>query len=116
MADNGTCAGIADRERQARNMTKKQPAVYILASTRNGTLYIGVTSNLPARVWQHKNNAVEGFTEKYKVHKLVYFEMHEDMASATEREIQIKKWNRGWKLKLIEKENPGWRDLYDDIL
>jgi len=97
-----------------RNM--KQPAVYILASQRNGTLYIGVTSNLVQRVWQHKNNGVVGFTEKYHVHMLVYFELHEDMHEAIRREKQLKKWNRKWKLRLIEKDNPGWNDLYDDIV
>jgi len=94
----------------------KQPAVYILASQRNGTLYIGVTSNLVQRVWQHKNNGVVGFTEKYHVHMLVYFELHEDMHEAIRREKQLKKWNRKWKLRLIEKDNPGWNDLYDDIV
>ena len=96
-------------------MHRKQPAVYLLASKRNGTLYTGVTSNLAARVWQHKNNQVEGFTMKYRVHMLVYYEAHQDMASAILREKQIKKWNRKWKLDLIEKFNPDWRDLYDDI-
>ena len=96
-------------------MHKKQPAVYLLASKRNGTLYTGVTSNLAARVWQHKNNLVEGFTNKYHVHMLVYYEMHQDMASAILREKQIKGWKRKWKLNLIEKFNPDWRDLYEDI-
>ena len=94
----------------------KQPAVYILASQRNGTLYIGVTSNLVQRIWQHKNNEVEGFTKKYHVHFLVYFELHEDMNEAIRREKQLKKWNREWKLRLIEKDNPDWKDLYDDIV
>ena len=90
----------------------KQPYVYILASKRNGTLYIGVTSNLIQRIWQHKNNQVEGFTEKYKVHTLVYYEQHEMMESAITREKQIKKWKRDWKIKLIEKDNPQWEDLW----
>jgi len=93
----------------------KQPAVYILASKRNGTLYIGVTSNLPARVWQHKNDLVEGFTQKYRVHKLVYFEMFDDMREAIQREKRLKKWRRQWKIDLIEKANPQWRDLFDEI-
>ncbi len=97
-------------------MIEKHPAVYILASKRNGTLYTGVTSNLPARVWQHKNNVVDGFTKKHNVHQLVYFEMHGDMASAYGREKEIKKWNRSWKMELIEGENPEWKDLYEDIL
>lgn len=94
----------------------KQPAVYLLASKRNGTLYIGVSSNLPARIWQHKNNQVEGFTQKYQVHQLVYFEMHEEITAAIQREKQLKKWRRQWKLELIEKDNPEWKDLYNDIV
>jgi len=90
----------------------KQPYVYILASKNNGTLYIGVTSNLIQRIWQHKNNQVEGFTEKYKVHTLVYYEQHEMMESAITREKQMKKWKRDWKIKLIEKDNPLWEDLW----
>jgi len=96
-------------------MTKK-PFVYIMASKRNGTLYTGVTSDLPGRIWQHKNETTEGFTKKYKVHNLVYFEQHEDMHSAIEREKRIKDWHRKWKLELIEKDNPEWRDLYEDIV
>jgi putative endonuclease len=94
---------------------EKRPAVYILASQRNGTLYIGVTSDLVKRVWQHQNNTVEGFTAKYKVHRLVYFEMHDDMRSAITREKQLKKWNRAWKLELIERNNPEWEDLSSQI-
>lgn len=93
----------------------KQPAVYILASRRNGTLYIGVTSNLVQRVWQHKQDLVEGFTKKYQVHTLVYYEQHGDMVTAITREKQLKKWNRAWKIELIEKQNPTWRDLWPDI-
>ena len=94
----------------------KQPAVYILASKQNGTLYIGVTSNLQKRAWEHKNDLVEGFTRKYGVHQLVYYELHEDMISAINREKQMKKWNRAWKLELIERQNPGWRDLWEEIV
>ena len=94
----------------------KQPAVYILASKRNGTLYIGVTSNLQKRAWEHKNDLIEGFTKHYGVHLLVYFELHDDMVSAITREKQIKKWNRAWKLELIEKQNSDWRDLWDEII
>ena len=94
----------------------KQPCVYILASRRNGTLYTGVTSNLVQRVWQHKNDLVESFTKKYCVHTLVWFELHETMASAIEREKAIKGWRRAWKLALIEAMNPQWRDLYEDIV
>ncbi len=93
----------------------KQPCVYILASRRNGTLYVGVTSNLPQRVWQHKNNAVAGFTSRYGVHTLVWYESHETMESAIVREKAIKEWKRAWKLALIEKSNPAWRDLYRDL-
>ena len=93
----------------------KQPVVYLLASRRNGTLYIGVTSNLPQRIWQHRNEAVEGFTQKYAVHRLVYFELHDDMATAISREKQLKHWNRAWKIALIEKANPTWRDLWPNI-
>ena len=88
-----------------------QPVVYILASERNGTLYVGVSSDLIKRVWQHKNLQVEGFTTRYNVHLLVYFELHADMLAAITREKQIKKWNRSWKIRLIESINPEWRDL-----
>lgn len=88
----------------------------ILASRKNGTFYIGVTSELAKRVWQHKNKQVDGFTKKYNVDKLVYYEIHENAESAIQREKQIKKWNRRWKLRIIEKANPAWRDLYEDII
>lgn len=97
-------------------MQTKQPAVYILASQRNGTLYIGVTSDLIKRIWQHKNNIVEGFSQKYHVHLLVYYELLESMDAAILREGQLKKWNRAWKLRLIEASNPLWRDLYNEII
>ena len=97
-----------------KNMTK-QPAVYILASKRNGTLYIGVTSDLIKRVWQHRNDEVDGFTKQYQVHTLVYFELHNTMMDAIRREKQIKKWYRAWKIRLIEEENPEWRDLWFEI-
>ncbi len=96
-------------------MIEKQPYVYILASKQNGTLYIGVTSNLIQRIWQHKNNHVQGFTEKYAVHDLVYFEQHQEMHEAIIREKQIKKWNRQWKINLIEENNPQWLDLWAQI-
>jgi putative endonuclease len=94
----------------------KQPAVYILASQRNGTLYIGVTSDLVQRIWQHRNDVVEGFTKEYGVHLLVWYELHEDMESAIIREKRLKKWNRAWKLRIIEEKNPNWDDLYDSII
>ena len=93
----------------------KQYCVYILASKQNGTLYTGTTGNLAKRIYEHKNNLVEGFTKKYNVHNLVYFELSDNAMSAIEREKQIKKWNRRWKLDLIEKNNPGWKDLYKKI-
>ena len=93
--------------------TDRTCAVYIMASKPYGTLYIGVTSDLMKRVWEHKNDLVEGFTKEYGVHRLVYFEMLEDMESAIQREKQLKKWNRDWKIELIEKDNPEWTDLYD---
>ena len=92
-----------------------QPAVYILASQRNGTLYTGVTSDLIKRIWEHKNEVVEGFSKRYGVHLLVYFELHSNMLSAITREKQIKKWNRAWKIRLIESVNPEWRDLWNEI-
>lgn len=94
----------------------KQPVVYILASKKNGVLYIGVTSNLSKRIWQHKNNEVKGFTEKYYVHRLVYYELHSDMNHAIAREKQMKKWRREWKINLIRKNNPDWKDLYNEIV
>ena len=94
----------------------RQPCVYLLASKRNGTLYVGVTSDLLGRIWQHKNDLAEGFTKRYGVHMLVWFEIHETMESAIAREKAIKEWKRQWKLKLIESSNPEWRDLYEELL
>ncbi len=91
--------------------TEKQPCVYIIASKPFGTLYIGVTSDLVARLWQHRKGAVEGFTKRYAVHRLVHFELFDTMATAIQREKQLKNWHRGWKLNLITRENPDWRDL-----
>lgn len=95
---------------------EKQPCVYILASERNGTLYIGVTSNLPKRVWEHKNDFVEGFTKKYKVHTLVWYELHATMGDAIKAEKQLKEWKRSWKLQLIEEKNSDWKDLYEEMV
>ena len=94
----------------------KQPAVYVLASRRNGTLYVGVTSNLVKRVWEHKNDLVEGFTKKYAVHHLVWYELHDTMESAIQREKALKEWKRQWKIETIERFNPNWSDLYESIL
>jgi len=93
----------------------KQPCVYILTNKKEGVLYIGVTSNLVQRIWQHRNNQVEGFTQKYNAHTLVYYELYEDMELAITREKQLKTWNRDWKIRLIEKENPKWNDLWEEI-
>ena len=100
----------------SRKMAIKQPIVYILANERNGTLYVGVTSDLVKRIWEHKNDLIEGFTKRYKVHNLVWYEMHDNMDAAIEREKNMKEWKRDWKIKLIEKDNPHWNDLYDSIL
>ena len=100
--------GVGDR------MMRKS-CVYMLASRRNGTLYIGATSNLAERVWQHKRGLVEGFTKRYGVHMLVWYEVHETMGSAVARERALKEWNRAWKLRLIEESNPKWEDLYDSL-
>jgi len=93
-----------------------QPCVYMLASQRNGTLYVGVTSDLIKRVWEHKSDAVDGFTKRYGVHTLVWYEVHEEMLPAIAREKAIKEWKRKWKLELIEKANSSWRDLYQDLI
>jgi putative endonuclease len=94
----------------------KQYYVYILASKKNGTLYIGLTSNLLKRVFEHKNGHVEGSTQKYNVHQLVYYEQYADIYSAIAREKRMKKWKREWKIQLIEKVNPDWEDLYCDLI
>ncbi|OPX99207.1 MAG: GIY-YIG nuclease superfamily protein [Syntrophorhabdus sp. PtaU1.Bin002] len=96
-------------------MTKRF-CVYILSNKQNGTLYVGVTSDLVGRVWKHKNRIIKGFTEKYNIDRLVYFEMHDCAESAIIREKQIKKWNRAWKIELIEQTNPAWKDLYREIV
>jgi putative endonuclease len=94
----------------------KASYVYILTSGRYGTLYTGVTSDLIKRTWQHREGFVAGFTKKYGVKQLVWFEAHENIQSAITREKQIKKWNRAWKIKLIQEQNPRWRDLYEDVV
>ncbi len=95
---------------------ERQPCVYILTNKRNGTLYVGVTSDLSKRIWQHKNKAVDGFSKEYDLDKLVWFEIHETMESAIQKEKIIKFWKRRWKLNVIEELNPEWKDLYEDIL
>ena len=93
-----------------------QACVYIVASGRNGTLYTGVTSNLVQRIWRHKHEMFDGFSKKYSAHVLVWYEIHETMASAIEREKIVKGWYRAWKLELIETRNPNWEDLYEEVL
>jgi putative endonuclease len=93
----------------------KRYFIYILASKRNGTLYIGSTTNLLQRVWQHKNKSISGFTEKYNVHQLVYYEEHQNITEMVRREKRLKNWCRKWKLNLIENFNPAWQDLYEEI-
>jgi putative endonuclease len=97
-------------------MDRRQPCVYILASQRNGTLYLGVTSDLVKRIWQHKNDAEEGFTRRCQVHTLVWYELHSTMESAILREKALKKWKRAWKMRLIEDMNSAWNDLYSALL
>ncbi len=96
-------------------MQEKSPCVYILASKPYGTLYVGVTSNLMKRVWLHRNSTVEGFTNRYKVHILVWYELHDRMDTAIAREKSLKRWKRIWKIRLIEQDNPNWLDLYSRL-
>ncbi|MGK0298678.1 MAG: putative endonuclease [Gammaproteobacteria bacterium] len=95
---------------------EKQPCVYLLTNKRNGTLYIGVTSNLPKRIWGHKEKVVKSFTQKYGLDMLVWYERHERMESAIQREKAMKFWKRDWKLKTIEEMNPDWKDLYEELV
>ena len=95
---------------------ERLPCVYILASQRNGTLYAGVTSDLIRRVWEHKNDLTDGFTKRYGVHTLVWYEVHDNMESAIRREKAIKKWRRTWKITLIEQLNALWQDLYEELV
>ncbi len=97
-------------------MDRRQPCVYMLASQRRGVLYVGVTSDLLKRIWQHKNDVVVGFTNRYRTHTLVWYEMHVTMESAIAREKALKNWRRAWKVRLIEEENVEWRDLYPGLL
>ena len=94
---------------------ERQPCVYILSNKRNGTLYIGVTSDLPERIWEHKNKVIDSFSKRYGTYLLVWYESHMNMESAISREKMIKKWRRQWKLELIESTNPEWKDLYNEI-
>ena len=96
-------------------MRERQPAVYILASAPNGTLYVGVTSDLIQRLWQHRNGSFPGFTQRYGVQRLVYYELHGDMEHAIVREKRLKKWERQWKLRLVNEFNPAWEDLWAEV-
>lgn len=110
--------GICFRANRSHHLVAalvKQPAIYILTNKPGGVLYIGVTSDLVKRVWQHRSDAVEGFSQRYRLHELVYFEPYESMVEAIEREKELKKWRRAWKVTLIEKHNPKWRDLWIDL-
>ena len=94
----------------------KTPCVYMMASKRHGVLYIGVTSDLVRRIWQHKHDLGEGFTKRYRVHRLVWYEIHGSMETAITREKRLKQWNRAWKIPLIEKGNPTWSDLQGNLV
>lgn len=93
----------------------KQPCIYILTNKRYGTLYIGVTSDISRRIWEHKNNCVDSFTKKHSLHRLAYVEAHDTMEDAILREKRLKKWNRAWKIRLIQSMNPQWLDLYEHL-
>ena len=97
-------------------MSPKQPAVYLLASSERGTLYIGVTGWLKHRIWEHREGLIEGFSKAHGITRFVWFELHADFAAAISREKQLKKWNRVWKVQLVEQGNPRWRDLWADLL
>lgn len=112
---HGTTGFLPPQEQANAPSVNKRGYVYLMASGRNGTLYVGVTSDLIQRVWQHRNGFGSEFTSKYRCHSLAWFEAHDDLQEARLRELQIKKWKRAWKLSLIEQTNPDWRDLFHDI-
>ncbi len=112
----GDAVGFAEGPRYHSAMREHLYFVYMLASRRNGTLYIGVTNDIMRRTWEHKNDLVEGFTKKYGVHILVWYELYEDIHEAIAREKRMKRWNRAWKIRLIEKDNSGWNDIYDRLM
>jgi putative endonuclease len=107
---------VVARDDKKIHMIQKNCYVYILASQRNGTLYVGITSNLSKRIWEHKNHVVKGFTADYNVNQLVYYEIHNDINVAIQREKTLKGWRRKWKLELIEMKNPDWKDLYNEVI
>lgn len=96
-------------------MNEKKFYVYIMTKGRNSTFYVGITSNLQKRVWEHKNEVIKGFTQKYQIKHLVYYETYDDPENAIKREKRLKKWNRTWKMRVIEEMNPEWKDLYETI-
>ena len=112
---NSLATSSFPRKRESRHAPEKQFYIYIMASQIYGVLYIGMTSNLGQRNWQHREEMLDGFTKKYHAKRLVYFEVHETAESAIRREKQLKKWNRKWKIELIEKANPHWSDLWNQI-
>ena len=99
----------------ATHVMTRQPAVYIVTNKPRGTLYVGMTGSLGHRLWQHRTHAVPGFTDRYNLGRLVWFEMHFDFGEAIRREKALKRWNRSWKIALVEESNPGWRDLWEDV-
>ena len=109
-------AGIQEAVGRIQCASMKRPCIYILASQRNGTLYIGVTSDVIRRVWEHRAGVLEGFSKKYAVYRLVYVEFHETMPDAIVREKRLKRWCRAWKINLIEQSNQEWRDIYEDLI
>ena len=109
-------AGIYESVKLVRCQSMRCPCLYILASKPNGTMYVGVTNDVIRRIWEHKSDVIDGFTKQYGVHTLVYAEFHETMPDAILREKQIKKWRRAWKIDLIERNNPRWCDLYEQML
>jgi putative endonuclease len=113
--ENDAAYSAHPRESGGPGATRNELLRYILTNRRNGTLYVGMTDDLVKRIWMHKTEVLAGFTKEYGVKILVWYEVHESRESAFARERQIKKWNRAWKLELIEKMNPSWRDLYDEI-
>jgi putative endonuclease len=114
--DDNSPSFLRRQESTNKMQNMKNPAVYILASKKNGTLYIGVTSDLPKRIYEHKNHLVNGFTKQYDVNMLVWYELHENMIEAIKKEKLLKKRKRDRKIKLIEEKNPNWNDLYDNIV
>ena len=106
---------LLSQEHEREDVTTKSGYVYLMASRRNGTLYLGVTSDLPARAYQHRNKLVDGFSKEHDCTLLVWYEAHDDLQNARQRELQMKKWKRAWKVALVEASNPQWKDLYETL-